>query len=169
LTSFILVFKTTNASATFTGRVGPRIVGELLGSLQITTTPVVPSGCVAPCSATAIPPLASAMNIPISVTESEAVLTLTSIALTLTTVAESSIVVAEATIIVVESSVVVVVETSVVVVEASVVIIPITTASTVGNIASKVEQVAQTKESVVDISLGRCLPLPPPIASATSS
>ena len=48
LRSFNLVSKITNASTTSTGRVWPRIVGELLGGLQVSTSSVVPSSCVAP-------------------------------------------------------------------------------------------------------------------------
>ena len=43
-----LVISTANVSTTSTGGVRPGIVAELLGSLQVLTSPVVPSGCVAP-------------------------------------------------------------------------------------------------------------------------
>jgi len=175
---------TTNLSSALIAAsvVGPGIVWEPLGVLQVATV-VVPACGVAPSPPSVIPPLASSVCVPVLVTERQAVVALASpvvlVVEPLVVVVEPLVLVVEPLVLVVET-LVLVVEPLVLVVEAPLVVEPLVLKVAVESVvvvewlavvaAAATMLLLTTKEATKEpgsrLILARSLPPPPAISVA---
>jgi len=165
---FLKYNRTTNipSSLVAASPVGPRIVGEPLGGLEVATV-VVPAGGVAPGAPCVVAPLARPVCVPVLVAEGQAVVALASPVVLVVeplVLVESLVLVveprvAESLVLVVESLVLEVVVEPVVVEGLAVV-----AASTTVWLLTTSKEAA--KEPCARLILARCLPSPPSIGVA---